>query len=449
MDLVKALIKNGANVNLVDNYKTALRICIMRANYTPSDEDNKIFDTLLDSKCDLGLSSDVIDSSPLISCIEHYLRDWAWKLLPLSDLGSQNSLMIQPIHAAVQRGLSEIVAELIKRKVELNNLARLGYGDKRIMTACHFAVIRNDPEILKLLLDGGANPHIRADNTSSPGKEGEPISAFIMAADLGREKCFKLIVDKCPPTQEELNLGFNRYPLTTSLGKKSNLSDFVEAKTLQHQLPKIILNGVNFSVNQKDQQMISSLIDNFFIKDDKEVELYHPIWKAVCSHAMKNNDFSIIFSPREAGSLCGKYNAETTSEIIIYYKNLDDVEIGGTLIHEMAHKCEDLIYKNYRLAPKDENHPLYDAIKIDLKNLPQLLHHSYGVFILEMFTLDRAYPEFKHPSEYIVRIPQVIFSLIHNHQLSSEQVSKCMKNCLPNLFNFYITEFLPACKQLY
>lgn len=449
-ELVKTLIEHGADVNLAGSCnETPLGALISETKCFPGDNEDKIFDLLLKNNCNVNAPIDMVRSSPLIYCCNgRGLQKWAWKLLPLSDINQQNNLKLQALHLAVRYELDDIAAELIKRGAQLNTLANPGITSTRTLTPCHIAVAVDNPEILKLLLDAGANPHLRAVNPYYPkSDQEEPLSPYVMSVDDNRKACTQIILEKRPPSYEDCDLGFTRNLLNTPMGKKITLSDIAESQVLQFENANLNIGSVNLSITEADKQFITLLMEDYFLMPQEDgASLYLDIWKAVSSDAKKNKNFTIYFSPSEAGSLCGKYNPETKSHITIYYKTLHRTEVGEAMVHEMAHKCEDLIYKNLSLAPENKDHPFYNALKKDLENL-STCNSPYASYIKKRFNLS-LYSENCQPQEAIVRIPQVIFGLIHQFNLSKFEVEQCMKACLPHLFDFYLNDFLPACRKL-
>lgn len=451
VDLVKELIKNGANPDLRDCFDNiALGMCIQSVEFmSPSKKTNKIFNTLLGAKCCVDVSVDMVNNSPLILCLTKRIDQWAWKLLPLSDVNYKNNLGMLALHQAVRYSFNEMISELINRGSDVNALAFESLVTTRRVTPCHIAVANNNHKALKLLLDAGADPHLRATNVFfRKGDEKEPYSAYLMAVDYNKTKCKQVILEKSPPKSWQNELGFERSLTTTPLGKKRTLKHIAEADALKSQSNRVTLNGVTFSVEETEEDSLKHMVIDFFINAEKEgSHLYLPIWDAICRHAANNMSFAVIFSHEVTGSLCGKYNSETHNEIFIYHKALRYTEVGEAMVHEMAHKCADMIYNNYWCAPSDNNHPLYEAIETDLANLPKV-DNKYASFIADRFTLPDSYTELQRPQECIARTPQVIFALIHKFDLNSMVVQHVMQECLPNLYKFYINEFLPECKKL-
>lgn len=332
---------------------------------------------------------------------------------------------------------------------DVNDLAFEGIVATRRVTPCHIAVAYNRSEALRLLLEAGADPHKRATNASfGKGDQKEPYSAYLMAVDYNKTESKEVILKKCPPKLWQNELGFERSLTSTPLGRASTLQDIAEAESLKSQSNLVTLSGVKFSIKAGEEDNLKLLVQDFFINPKKNGSyLYLPIWDAICKHATSNKNFWVLFSPEVLAVSCGKYNPETNNEILIYHKMLSSIEVGESMVHEMTHKCADMIYKGLCCAPSNSNHPLFEAVKTDLANLPDV-QNQYQSFILDRFTLLSSYAEIQQPSECIARIPQVIFALIHKFGLSGSEVQNVMQECLPNLYEYYIGEFLPECKKL-
>lgn len=451
VDLVKELIRNGANPNLRDCYDDiALGECIQSVeSMFPSKKAEEIFDALIGAQCDMNVPVDMVNSSPLISCLTKRIDQWAWKLLPLSDMRYKNNLGMLALHQAVRYSSNDMISRLINMGSDVNALALEGIVATRRVTPCHIAVACNDSEALRLLLEAGADPHKRATNAFfRKGDEKEPYSAYLMAVDYNKTECKTVILEKCPPKSWQNELGFERSLTSTPLGRKRTLKHIAEAESLKSQSNLLTLNGVKFSIEATEEDTLKQMVKDFFITPEKDgSHLYLPIWDAICKHAISNENFTVIFSSEVTGSLCGKYNPETHNEIFIYHKTLPYTQVGESMVHEMAHKCADMIYKSSWCAPSDSNHPLFEAIETDLANLPHV-NNQYAWFIVDRFTLAYSYTELQRPQECIARIPQVIFALIHKFGLSSIGAQRIMQECLPNLYGYYVNEFLPECKKL-
>ncbi|QLH36742.1 MAG: hypothetical protein HWD61_11870 [Parachlamydiaceae bacterium] len=135
-----------------------------------------------------------MNSSALVACLSKGYVDWAWKLLPASDVNQANNLNMQAIHLATRLGASSLVAELIERGAQVDNLALLSLTSTRKVTPCHIAVINDQPGILNLLLKNGGSVHLPAENPYyGRGDNKEPLTAFQMAEKYQRKTCKDLI----------------------------------------------------------------------------------------------------------------------------------------------------------------------------------------------------------------------------------------------------------------
>ncbi|MBA3238913.1 MAG: ankyrin repeat domain-containing protein [Parachlamydiaceae bacterium] len=455
--IVKSLIKNEADLNATNRFgDTALGECISSAEFPPSTKDNEIFNALLEAGSNVNQGVDMHDNHAIMACLAKKNLDWAWKLLPASDLNRQNNFKQKIIHRAVAMGARTMVIELAKNKDAIsfiNSFSIEAFHGIQI-TPCYLAVQKDYPLILDILLKAGGDPYLRSINPYFRNwSEAEPLSPFLLAADLKRFECLEVIVKRSPPKPLDYKMGFDRNVLTVSnFDSKSSTGFFslpsvAEASVCKIKSAVTAIDTINFFVETNASDEIKQIFKKYFTNPElgEAANLYLPIWKAVCAYA-KSNEFSIIFSS-EKENHCGRYNSDTKSEIFIYLKNLHGDEAGGTFIHEMAHKCEDLIYQTSNLVPSDSESPFYHAVETDIKNLPSSTNLFAPILKKIFLTVPTHYPENQHAAEYLVRVPQAILMLIHTYKLNHEQVVECMNESLPNLFAFYQNDFLPNCER--
>lgn len=468
VDIAKALIVNGADLNAVNALnQTALGVCLVSIREITSQflnvsaEDKQLFDALVEGGCDVNSRVDMLNNSATLWCsMMRQLSDWTWKLLPYAEVNRKNNLGWQLIHRAVATKNKQMVSELIQRKAELNGLAKEGVVQTRSITPCHIAVLADAPEILQILIQAGADPYKRAVNPFFPrADDAEPLTTFLMAVDLKRQACLEVIVRLCPPRESDYNPGYERSSLTIPYERIRDLKGYsslplvAEGAVCKTTSSCFEIGGVKCYVGDSNKQaFVLWLFENYFTHSPykEDAFFYQPIWKMISTFAKHNSQFSIIFS-NEIGQegTCGSYNADTETEIFIYPKkqNWDAVSLGGTLVHEMTHKCSHLVYRSLRLAPLNSDSPFYTAIKTDLATLPDN-KEKFAFVIQDLFqVVSKHYKEKQHPAEYLARLPQAVFLLTHEYKLSSSQVTQIMQNCLPNLFAFYRDDFLPACEK--
>lgn len=117
------------------------------------------------------------------------------------------------------------------------------------------------------------------------------------------------------------------------------------------------------------------------------------------------------------------------------------------ILEGMVHKCSDLIPHTLHLRPSNLTESSEQAINLDIENL-LYSKDAYVNVIQELFLgVSKYYPETEHLAEYIARIPQAILILAHKYHLTSGQIEKSLKNCLPHLYDYYSKDFLPACEK--
>lgn len=88
------------------------------------------------------------------------------------DINKINRFGDSPLTLAAAYAPASLVEKILNAKPELDARQRGG------MTALHLAAMRNDPQIMKLLLDRGANPNLFSTPPSSPA---QPMNALMLA----------------------------------------------------------------------------------------------------------------------------------------------------------------------------------------------------------------------------------------------------------------------------
>lgn len=453
VEMVKSLIAHGADLNKMDFLnRTALAVCLQNAGqFSVSKDEDEIFNELIKAGCKVDIAVDLLNTPAHVKCAKKMLTSWTWKLLEtVQDLNSKDNFGTQIIHQAVINHDKNMVKFLIKKGVELNGYMKNGF-EMRSITACHIAVAANNHEILQMLVEHGADPHLRA-LTPHFGKypKWEPISAFTLAVDTKKNDCVNVMVKAKKPTSKDLVQGFTRSLINKPAGSSHiNLQMLAESTVNKITLNKTNIEGVNCFAPQT-ATFIKTFFENYFTKTySPAANLYTPVWEMVKTHSKINPQFSMIFSNEDKGMVCGAYNSETKTEISVYYPDLTMIELAGSLVHEMTHKCAHIIYHNkFNLAPFDAEHPQYQQIQREIAYLEKSKSLMIADLLQERYlSVEDHYNTKQHPAEYLARMPQVILHLIYEYNYTTEQVYDCMQVHLPTLFNIYITEFLPACEK--
>ena len=65
-----------------------------------------------------------------------------------------------PLHEAAFQGHTDVIKELLKGAIHINSIAKASDGSY-FFTALHWAIYKNNPESVKLLLEHGADPSIQ------------------------------------------------------------------------------------------------------------------------------------------------------------------------------------------------------------------------------------------------------------------------------------------------
>jgi hypothetical protein len=59
----------------------------------------------------------------------------------------------------------------------------------------------------------------------------------------------------------------------------------------------------------------------------------------------------------------------------------------------------------------------------------------------------RKYEEFNRPAEYLARIPHVMATLALGYpEYDATRIEEIMEKSIPNLYHFFVNDFIPACK---
>jgi ankyrin repeat protein len=145
--IIKRFLENGADVNYTNPYgETALHIAVANGNFD--------IVKLLVEKYSANINAQTIkNTTPLLIALQNDQENIANYILSRNPVLNvkEEEWGLTEIHHATLRGYSEIVKKLIEKKVNLNEQDNDGY------TALVYAANNSSNEILKLLLEAGAN----------------------------------------------------------------------------------------------------------------------------------------------------------------------------------------------------------------------------------------------------------------------------------------------------
>lgn len=457
-DIVKLLLKHGAKVNQItkggiETPLTPLGECIRPVEWYTTEKDDKIFNMLLEAGADPN-KVEILQSPPLIWCVMKRLNTWAMKLFPLCNLEAENFLNQRAIHMASAYGFEELVDALIEKNVELNSYCENGLISMGKVTPCHLAI--GHPTTLEKLIRAGADPHKRAINTGYdrwPDYGVEPISAYAKAVDKKDQKCIEIILKHAPLKQSDTNIGFTRHVTNLSHCRDGYAS--LGHRMLCQSLKKTSFSFENVQINTKNEEgsaHVKKLLDLLFSDKSGALSFYMPIWNAINRHAQLNKEFCIIFGDENTYSdRAGCYNSDSRNEVVISTDISYDIKTLATLVHELTHKCGDLIYDRSNLCAPS-NDPVFDkAIVKDLSIIEvkskQKTCKYYYLFLDCLKHQVSRYEERLHNAEYLARIPQIATRLAFEYGLTRDEVQQVMMDYIPNLTNFFLKEFLPACEK--
>lgn len=143
LDIVKFLIKNGADLNVLNNDKTLLMLAL--------------------SQGDIEIMVELIKGG--------------------ADIDQANSKGSNPLSSAINRRNLDAVKVLLEHKASIE---KAGRND---MSALDIAITRKDLDIVKELLKHGANPNL---------ENGMKLTPFLYACEIGDIEVIKLLIEQQP-----------------------------------------------------------------------------------------------------------------------------------------------------------------------------------------------------------------------------------------------------------
>ena len=99
-----------------------------------------------------------------------------------------------PLHLAAAKGHCDIVNFLAKKECDLNGKTKI---KDRSYTAMHLATLQNHRNVVKCLLENGADFRI---------KDHEPLSVFILAVEHGRVEIANELINNGADVNETFNI---------------------------------------------------------------------------------------------------------------------------------------------------------------------------------------------------------------------------------------------------
>ncbi|MDR0221360.1 MAG: ankyrin repeat domain-containing protein [Lachnospiraceae bacterium] len=162
IEAVKQLLAQGAYIHAQDREgKCALVAAAYKNNL-------EIVDLLIAAGADVNMKDDSLQSAYLIATSDGYVELLKKTLAAGADILCTDSYNGTGLIRAADRGHVEVVRELLKTKIRVNHVNRIGW------TALHEAIILGDggarhTEVVRMLVEAGADVNL-------PDKEGTPLA---------------------------------------------------------------------------------------------------------------------------------------------------------------------------------------------------------------------------------------------------------------------------------
>jgi ankyrin repeat protein len=162
IEAVKQLLAQGAYIHAQDREgKCALVAAAYKNNL-------EIVDLLIAAGADVNMKDDSLQSAYLIATSDGYVELLKKTLAAGADVLCTDSYNGTGLIRAADRGHVEVVRELLKTKIRVNHVNRIGW------TALHEAIILGDggarhTEVVRMLVEAGADVNL-------PDKEGTPLA---------------------------------------------------------------------------------------------------------------------------------------------------------------------------------------------------------------------------------------------------------------------------------
>lgn len=215
-ELAKALIKAGADVNVVDQGgNSALHLAVKHGNYD-------IARVLISYGINVDLKNVLGDSSLHITAI--YFANTTVEFFPFLLSKSQsvnevNNNNQSPLHYAANSRRRRSVHAV---KILLGHSADINLIDNFGRTALHYAVLKANVDKVKLLMDAGAN---------AMEEDRKGISSFKYAINKGHEKIVKLFKDEYGIYEDESIDSTENVHLQPNTGEISDSSQSVQSQS--------------------------------------------------------------------------------------------------------------------------------------------------------------------------------------------------------------------------
>lgn len=374
------------------------------------------------------------------------------------------------LDAAIESNSLKNLQNLLEKGANPNLFSKRELLNPTMITPLHRAVLLGREQMVPVLLEAGANPNLRAVNapystTWIEFPDRIPLTPYLQAIALYNAKStslvqnketFQMIMQSMEDFAEQRGFALDirveqSKELDNEIYNFAGLSDLQNAALMRESrilLPNLEDSKVRIYVQDMQQQPIMQKAIHLLYGNSPQIQdITQPILNVLSAECQFNEKFAVYYGNYQE---LGGYNAFTQSEIFIQSDgNFYSDRVAETLIHEATHMAAHRIYQQVGKCAPNEDSPFYEAMQEDIEQLKSSSWRQIPAFSRRLFSsVEICYKKESHAEEYLARIPQLALLLvIHNPNISSEDLILKMEEMIPNMFNFFRSEFLPLCNE--
>lgn len=390
----------------------------------------------------------------LIECLRQELEDLAALIINKVDVREKENLTGRTaLHYAASKGLTELVKRCFEKNADPNVLALSeNIFAQRMLSPLHIAVSKGDAEMTRLLLNNNANPNLKATDIQGLSKSVELLTPFQMAVAKNNRECVNEILNYTAQKKDQsLDTSF---PGTTSIFCEKGLRNMqLLLKTTaarqngsrKNLLPLLrCYNEDTQSADIIDKILYDFLYNHLMLRSARQ--MCKPIIEFLIKAFKRNPELGLYcLKPVNLGHEGGCYNPSSQSELVITTDFREEEHLIPVLLHEVMHMAAHLIYSSHNCTPPQNS--FKEAWKKD-KELFHLPSHNCPESIKILFLDVENQSEDHHAREYFARILQAITIIaLNNPYLKEADLINILEESIPNLFRFFLDEFIPACQK--